>query len=565
MRASELLIPTLRETPANAEVASHQLLLRAGFIRQLGSGLFTWLALGVRVLRKIEAIVREELTARDAQEVLMPVVQPAEFWQESGRWYEMGDDLLRMVDRHERDYCFSPTHEEVMTDLFRNNISSYRQLPCNLFQFTTKFRDEIRPRFGVLRAREFIMKDGYSFHIDEESFEITYRKMHDAYTAILDRIGLDFRAVDADAGLIGDGESHEFHVLAQSGEDELAFSPASDFAANVEKAEAITTEERQPPSKVLTKVATPDVNTIDEVAAHLSVSPANTVKTLIVKGEDELVALVVRGDHELNEFKAAHLDGVLKPLQMGTQEEIHDAVGCLPGSIGPIGLKLTTYVDRAAAQLNDFVCGANDNGFHFVGANWIRDTAVENIVDIRKVVEGDPAPDGSGPLAIRRGIEVGHIFKLGTKYSTSMNATVLDPDGKEVAPMMGCYGFGVTRLVAAIVEQQHDDAGILWPDAVAPFDVHILALGMDRSESVASAANDLYADLQSDGLEVLLDDRDVRPGVKFGDADLIGIPNRVTIGERGLKRGVVEYAYQRGETLELKPAEIATAINNSRS
>ena len=565
MRASELLIPTLRETPANAEVASHQLLLRAGFIRQLGSGLFTWLALGVRVLRKIEAIVREELTARDAQEVLMPVVQPAEFWQESGRWYEMGDDLLRMVDRHERDYCFSPTHEEVMTDLFRNNISSYRQLPCNLFQFTTKFRDEIRPRFGVLRAREFIMKDGYSFHIDEESFEITYLKMHDAYTAILDRIGLDFRAVDADAGLIGDGESHEFHVLAQSGEDELAISPTSDFAANVEKAEAITKEERQPPSQVLTKVATPDVNTIDEVAAHLSVSPANTVKTLIVKGEDGLIALVVRGDHELNEFKAAHLDGVLKPLEMGTQEEIHDAVGCLPGSIGPIGLKLTTYVDRAAAQLNDFVCGANENGFHFVGANWIRDTAVQNIVDIRKVVEGDPAPDGSGPLAIRRGIEVGHIFKLGTKYSTSMNATVLDPDGKEVAPMMGCYGFGVTRLVAAIVEQQHDDAGILWPDAVAPFDVHILALGMDRNESVASAANALYANLLSDGLEVLLDDRDVRPGVKFGDADLIGIPNRVTIGERGLKRGVVEYAYQRGETLDLEPDEIATAINNSRS
>lgn len=565
MRASGLLIPTLRETPANAEVTSHQLLLRAGFIRQLGSGLFTWLPLGVNVLRKIETIVREELVARDAQEVLMPVVQPAEFWQESGRWYEMGDDLLRMVDRHQRDYCFSPTHEEVMTDLFRNNVSSYRQLPCNLFQFTTKFRDEIRPRFGVLRAREFIMKDGYSFHIDEDSFETTYRKMYDAYSAILDRIGLEYRAVDADPGLIGDGDSHEFHVLAGSGEDALALSQSSDYAANVEKAEAISLGERLTASEPLEKIATPNVVTIEQLSNLLDTPPRNTLKTLVVEGDEGLIALVLRGDHQLNEFKAARLPGIVKPLQFASEDDIKSAIRCMPGSIGPVDLPIAVYVDRAAAKLNDFVCGANEDGFHYVGANWERDAALGEEVDIRRVEEGDLAPDGSGPLSIRRGIEVGHIFKLGTKYSKSMNATVLDAEGDDIEPMMGCYGFGVTRLVAAIVEQQHDDAGILWPEAVAPADVHIVALGYDRAETVREVSDSIYTELQKNGFSVLLDDRDVRAGVKFSDADLIGIPHRLTIGQQGLNRGVIEHNYRREKTSELAPEEFIGVMKDTRT
>ena len=543
MKFSELIIPTLREAPADAEVASHVLLVRGGFIRRLASGSYNWLPLGLRVLKNIERIAREELERAGAQEILMPVVQPADLWRESGRWDVMGPELLRLTDRHDREYCVSPTQEEVVTDLFRRVITSYRQLPCNLYHIQTKFRDEIRPRFGLMRAREFIMKDGYSFHLDEESFEETYAAMHACYSAILARIGLDYRAVDADSGSIGDGDSHEFHVLAESGEDEIAYSPESDYAANIEKAEAVALP-NDGAVEPIRRTHTPGSKTIETVARFLDVDTARCVKTLIVHDDSKetgLVALVLRGDHQLNEAKAGRIRGVRRPLEFASQADIEATLGVGVGSIGPVGLSLPIVVDSTAAAMPSFICGANVDDYHYVGANWQRDVAGEvRVADIRNVVEGDPAPDGTGPLNFLRGIEVGHIFKLGTKYSEAMSVTVQDASGRDVVPIMGCYGFGVSRMVAAIVEQCHDKDGIVWPDAVAPFDIHIIALNNTKSAEVQAVAERLHHDLQAAGRAVLFDDRDERPGVKFADADLIGIPNRVTVGDRGLKEGAVE-------------------------
>ena len=562
MRFSNSFIPTLRDIPTNAEVASHILLLRGGFIRQLGSGLYTWLPLGVRVLHKIEKIVREELNKTGAQEVFMPFVQPGDLWKETDRWEHMGPELLRMQDRHENDYCLSPTHEEVITDLFRKNVSSYRQLPCNLYQITTKFRDEIRPRFGVLRSREFVMKDGYSFHIDEESLHKTYVAMHQAYSAILTRLAVDFRSVEADAGVIGDGESREFHVLADAGEDAIAYSRTSSYAANLEKAEAVAIEDSAPASEVLSKVPTPNIRTIKALVDCLNIPIERTVKTLVVQGKDSPIGLILRGDHELNETKAARLPNVLSPLEFTPQSEVSFHVGCNVGSIGPVQLQIPYYVDRSAATLKDFVCGANEDDFHLTGVNWERDEALPDsaIQDLRKAVAGDPAPDGSGPLSILRGIEVGHIFKLGTKYSRSMNASVLDENTASIYLRMGCYGIGITRIAAAVIEQQHDDIGPLWPLEIAPAQVHLVALsGSDRSP-VATAADQVYDQLTTQGIEVLYDDRDERPGVKFADADLIGIPFRITIGERSLKQNKVEYQHQREPKVELTLEQVIPTL-----
>ncbi|MXY56235.1 MAG: proline--tRNA ligase [Gammaproteobacteria bacterium] len=564
MKFSELIIPTLREAPADAEVASHILLVRGGFIRRLASGSYNWLPLGLRVLKNIERIVREELERAGAQEILMPVVQPAELWRESGRWDVMGPELLRLTDRHDREYCVSPTQEEVVTDLFRRVITSYRQLPCNLYHIQTKFRDEIRPRFGLMRAREFIMKDGYSFHLDEESFEATYSAMHACYSAILTRMGLDYRAVDADSGSIGDGESHEFHVLAESGEDKIAYSPMSDYAANVEKAQAVALPGDRS-VEAIQKVHTPGAKTIEAVAEFLGVDARRCVKTLIVHADSDdpgLVALVLRGDHQLNEAKAGRIDGVRRPLEFAGQAEIEAALGVGIGSIGPVELALPMIADSSAASMSGFVCGANADDYHYVGANWQRDVASNvRVADIRNVVEGDPAPDGSGPLSFLRGIEVGHIFKLGTKYSETMGVTVQNASGRDIVPIMGCYGFGVSRMVAAVVEQCHDGDGIVWPDAVAPFDVHVVALNNTKSADVQAVAERLHRDLQAAGLAVLFDDRDERPGVKFADADLIGIPNRVTVGDRGLKQGIVEYR-RRSESgvRRLSPDAVVDAV-----
>ena len=567
MKFSDLIIPTLRDAPADAEIASHILLVRGGFIRRLASGSYNWLPLGLRVLKNIERIAREELERAGAQEILMPVVQPADLWRESGRWDVMGPELLRLTDRHDRDYCVSPTQEEVVTDLFRRVVTSYRQLPCSLYQIQTKFRDEIRPRFGLMRAREFIMKDGYSFHLDEDSFEATYAAMHACYSAILNRIGLDYRAVEADSGSIGDGESHEFHVLAESGEDTIAYSPASDYAANVEKAEAVAVP-GEGSVEPIQRTHTPGAKTIEAVAEFLGVDTARCVKTLIVHADSEdsgLLALVLRGDHQLNEAKAGRIDGVRRPLEFASQADIEAALGVGIGSIGPVGISLPVVADSSAAALSSFVCGANVDDYHYVGANWQRDvTGAVRVADIRNVVEGDPAPDGSGPLQFLRGIEVGHIFKLGTKYSETMGVTVQDASGHDVVPLMGCYGFGVSRIVAAIVEQCHDGDGIVWPDAVAPFDVHIVALNNAKSADVQTVADRLHHELQSAGLAVLFDDRDERPGVKFTDADLIGIPNRVTVGDRGLKEGIVEYR-RRGESdvRKLSPDAVVEALGRT--
>lgn len=564
MKFSELIIPTLREAPTDAEVESHILLVRGGFIRRLASGSYNWLPLGLRVLKNVERIVRDELDRAGAQEILMPVVQPAELWRESGRWNVMGPELLRLADRHGREYCMSPTQEEVVTDLFRRVVTSYRQLPCNLYHIQTKFRDEIRPRFGLMRAREFIMKDGYSFHLDEESFERTYAAMHACYSKILARMELDFRAVEADSGSIGDGESHEFHVLADSGEDRLAFSPASGYAANVEKAAAVAGCDESTVEEIR-KVHTPGAKTIDAVAGFLGVDAARCVKTLIVHADPAdrgLVALVLRGDHQLNEAKASRREGVRRPLEFASQAEIEAALGVGAGSIGPVGLALPVVADPSAAALSSFVCGANADDYHYVGANWRRDvTGPVRVADIRNVVAGDPAPDGSGALKFLRGIEVGHIFKLGTKYSEAMNVTVQNAAGVDVVPIMGCYGFGVSRTVAAIVEQCHDDDGIVWPDAVAPFDVHIVALNNARSGDVQTVADRLHRELRAAGLTVLFDDRDERPGVKFADADLIGIPNRITVGDRGLRKGIVEYRRRsESEVRKLPPDALADAL-----
>lgn len=552
MRASQLLIATVKETPSDAVVISHQLMLRAGLIRKLSSGLYSWLPMGLKVLRKVETIVREEMNAAGAQEVLMPVVQPAELWQESGRWQQYGPELLRIIDRHNNDFCLGPTHEEVITDLIRNEIKSYKQLPANFYQIQTKFRDEIRPRFGVMRSREFIMKDAYSFHNDAASLQETYEVMHAAYTRIFTRLGLEFRPVIADTGSIGGSASHEFHVLADSGEDDIAFSDSSDYAANVEMAEAIAPSgERAAPSAALEKVATPGQHSIDEVSAGLNVPATQIAKTLLVVGETDdtdsnapLVALVVRGDHELNAIKAEKLAGVASPLQFASDEQIQTTIGCKPGSIGPVRLAdkgIEIIVDRAAAHLSDFVCGANEDGFHLTGVNWERDCSLPRIEDIRNVVAGDPSPDGNGVLQIKRGIEVGHIFQLGTKYSQALNATVLNEQGKDQVMLMGCYGIGVTRIIASAIEQNHDDNGIIWPDAIAPFQIALIPLNMQKSEEVAEQSLQLYQQLTEMGYEVLLDDRNERPGVKFADMELMGIPHRIVVGDRGLKNGQLEY------------------------
>lgn len=562
MKYSQSLIPTLRDVPAHAEVVSHILLLRGGFIRQLGSGLYSWLPLGIRVLHKIETIVREEMNKKGAQELLMPFVQPGELWKESDRWEQMGPELLRMQDRHENDYCLSPTHEEVITDLFRKNVSSYRHLPCNLYQVTTKFRDEIRPRFGVLRSREFIMKDGYSFHLDEDSMDQTYTGMYEAYSAILTRLSLDYRAVEADAGVIGDGESREFHVLAESGEDALAYSKNSNYAANLEKAEAVVVGDSGVPSAALTRVSTPDIKTINALVEFLDIPIEKTVKSLIVNGANSLIALILRGDHELNVTKASRLPNVQRPLKFASVSDIRAHIGCGVGSIGPVNLEIPFYVDRSAASLNDFVCGTNVDDYHFTGVNWHRDQALptEAIRDLRQVVEGDPAPDGSGALSIQRGIEVGHIFKLGTKYSRSMDASVLDENGATVYPLMGCYGIGITRLAAAAVEQRHDEFGPLWPLEIAPAQVHLVALNVPRSSTVRKVADQIYSQLTTQGIEVLYDDRDERPGVKFADADLIGIPHRIVIGERGLKENSAEYQYRRDPKTQLNLEQVVPTL-----
>jgi prolyl-tRNA synthetase len=568
MRASRLLIPTLKETPADADIPSHRFMLRAGLIRRLAAGIYTWLPLGLRVLRKVETIIREELDRSGAQEVLMPFVQPAELWQESNRWEQMGPEMLRLKDRHQRDFCLGPTHEEVITDIVRREVQSYKQLPCNLYQINLKFRDEIRPRFGVMRAREFTMKDGYSFHIDEASFEATYAEMHACYGRILSRIGLDFRAVLADTGNIGGSTSHEFQVLASSGEDRIAFSDASDYAANVEKAEALApANSAAEGTATLEKVATPGQHTIEQITAFFGIAASQTLKTLIVVGTEGLVALVLRGDHELNEIKAQKLPGVGAPLTFATEPMIRASVACGVGSLGPIGLNLPTYVDRSARTMVDFVCGANDDGFHYRGANWRRDVGVaaERVVDLRNVVDGDPSPDGKGKLSITRGIEVGHIFQLGRKYSETLGANVLDQDGSTKTLIMGCYGMGVTRLVGAIIEQCHDDDGIVWPQSVAPFTVHIVALNYAKSDGVRATADRLLAEFEAAGIETLLDDRDERPGVKFADADLIGIPHRIVIGERNLKAGQVEYRTRRSAdtlnvTVDTVTAHVRAAI-----
>ncbi len=563
MRASQFLIATLKETPADAEVISHQLMLRAGMIRKLASGLYSWLPMGLRVLRKVENIVREEMDRSGAQEVMMPVVQPAELWQESGRWEQYGPELLRIGDRHNRSFCLGPTHEEVITDLIRNEIKSYKQLPANFYQVQTKFRDEIRPRFGVMRSREFVMKDAYSFHNDQASLQETYDVMHGTYTRIFTRLGLDFRPVIADTGSIGGSGSHEFHVLANSGEDDIAFSNTSNYAANVEMAEALAPQgERPAASQDMETVATPNVHSIEEVCAFFSCSAAQTLKTLIVYGEKTeeqekapLIALVIRGDHELNDIKAEKVPGIAKPLSFASEEDIKATIACGTGSIGPQGLSIRTVVDRSAAHCSDFICGANQDGFHLKGVNWERDLPLGEVADIRNVVEGDLSPDGEGTLLIRRGIEVGHIFQLGTKYSEAMNATVLNENGKEQVMTMGCYGIGVTRVVASAIEQNHDDKGIIWPDSIAPFQVAIVGMNMQKSDQVRDKAEELYHALSQRGLDVLLDDRNERPGVKFADMELMGIPHRIVVGDRGLDKGMLEYKHRRAESSEDIPVD----------
>ena len=549
MRASRYLIATLKETPSDAEVISHQLMLRAGMIRKLASGLYTWLPMGLRVLRKVERIVREEMDKVEAQEVLMPAIQPAELWEESGRWQEYGGELLRVKDRHNRDFCVGPTHEEVITDLVRNELSSYKSLPATFYQIQTKFRDERRPRFGIMRSREFLMKDAYSFHIDHASLDETYQLMYQAYTNIFNRFGLNFRAVQADSGSIGGSASHEFHVLAESGEDDIAFSTESNFAANIEMAEALApTGERAQATKALEEVATPDQKTIEEISSLLNINANTIVKTLIVNGvENEegntpLIALVLRGDHTLNEIKAEKIDGVASPLTFASDEAVKEATACAIGSLGPVNLNLRTVVDRSAAHLADFVCGANKEGTHLTGANWERDCPLGEIVDLRNIVEGDPSPDGIGAIEIKRGIEVGHIFKLGNKYSTAMNASVLDVNGKASIMEMGCYGIGVSRVVASSIEQNNDENGIIWPDAIAPFHIAIIPINMHKSEAVAEQCEAFYKELSDLGYDVLLmDEPKARLGGMLADVELIGIPHRIVIGDRGLKEGMVEY------------------------
>lgn len=542
MRASQFHLSTTRETPSDAEIASHQLMLRGGYIRRLGSGLYSWMPIGIRVLRKIEAIVREEMNKAGALEILMPSVQPADLWEESGRWGKFGPELLRLTDRHNREFCLGPTHEEVITDIARRDIKSYKQLPLNFYQIQTKFRDETRPRFGVMRSREFIMKDAYSFNIDEASLQASFDAMHNAYCAIFDRMGLTYRAVEADSGSIGGAQSREFHVLADSGEDAVVYATQGDYAANIEKAAAVCTTKRAQATQEMQRVETPGVHTIDDLAKHLQVSADQCLKTLLVKGsEDPVVALVLRGDHQLNEIKAEHLPEVAEPLTMADANLIKAAANCDAGSIGPVGLSIPVIADADAACMSDFVCGANSNGQHITGVNWERDLAEPTIRDIRNVVEGDPNPAGEGTLKIVRGIEVGHIFQLGDTYSQAMNATVLDENGKPSKLMMGCYGIGVTRVAAAAIEQNNDDKGIIWPMSIAPFEVAICPVNMVKSDDVKAAAEKLYQELRDAGVDVLFDDRPLRPGAMFADMELIGIPHRFVISDKLLANNEVEY------------------------
>jgi len=567
MRLSQYPINTVKESPAEAEIVSHKLMLRAGLIRRLASGLYSWLPMGLRTLHKVETIVREEMNRAGALELVMPVVQPAELWQESRRWVDYGPELLRFKDRHQRDFVAGPTHEEVITDIARRELKSYRQLPVNFYQIQTKFRDEVRPRFGVMRAREFIMKDAYSFHVDEMSLKEGYRAMYEAYTRIFTRTGLTFRAVKADSGAIGGDVSQEFHVLASSGEDAIAFSDEGDYAANLDAAAALPPEQpRAAASKALDKVSTPGVRTIDELTRFLHIAPTECVKTLLVDGvDDSVVALVVRGDHELNAVKAQKLPGVIAPLRMAAAERISRLTGTAPGFLGPVGLKVSKlYVDHSALGLADFVCGANEKDAHLRGVNWERDVPGAVAADLRNVVEGDPSPSGQGRLKIARGIEVGHIFQLGRKYSIPMKAFVLDESGQEVAMFMGCYGIGVTRIVAAAIEQNHDERGIIWPDPIAPFTVALVPLNLQRSPRVREAADRLYAELTAAGIEVLYDDRDARPGVKFADAELLGIPHRVVVGDRGLEAGTLEYRHRRDSHSSDFPAAEAVEYLRSR-
>ena len=558
MRLSQYPISTLKEVPGDAEVVSHQLMLRAGLIRRLAAGLYVWLPMGLRALKKVEQIVREEMNRAGALELCMPTVQPAELWVESGRWTKYGPELLRFKDRHERDFVYGPTHEEVITDIARRELRSYKQLPVNFYQIQFKFRDEIRPRFGVMRAREFIMKDAYSFHTDEASLAEGYRLMYDAYTRIFTRMGLKFRAVQADGGSIGGDTSQEFHVLADSGEDAIVISDGDGYASNLETAATLApAAPRAPAAEPLTKVPTPNARTIAEVSALLGVSPAQCVKTLLVEGSDgDVVALVIRGDHELNAVKSQKLDGVASPLRMAGAERIRAASGAEPGFIGPIGFKGKVYVDHAAAHLADFVCGANEKDMHYRGVNWGRDLADPQSVDIRNAQAGDPSPTGRGTLQIVRGIEVGHIFQLGRLYSAAMNASVLDEQGKALTMFMGCYGIGVTRVVAAAIEQNHDANGIIWPAAIAPFQVILVPINYQKSARVQETADALYRDFNAAGIDVLLDDRDARPGVKFADSELLGIPHRIVIGERTLAAGNLEYRHRREtESTEIPAAD----------
>ncbi|NCF74259.1 MAG: proline--tRNA ligase [Gammaproteobacteria bacterium] len=557
MRFSEFGLTTLKEVPADAEIVSHKLMLRAGLIRRLASGLFTWMPLGLRVLRKVEAVVREEMDRAGALELLMPAVQPAELWQESGRWDKYGPLLLRMTDRHDRDYCFGPTHEEVITDVARRELRSYKQLPVNFYQIQTKFRDEIRPRFGVMRSREFIMKDAYSFDLDQSGLEASYARMHTAYTAIFERLGLKFRVVDADSGEIGGSRSQEFHVLADSGEDAIAYSDEDNYASNIETAATSPDGiETAPPTADMEKIPTPGVKTIEALSQFLNVTAEQTLKTLIVEGTDGPVALVLRGDHELNAVKAQKIAGVASPLTMASPESVVKATGCGPGFVGPVGLEIPVFYDHATIGMSDSVCGGNEKDMHYTGVNFGRDIETPETVDLRNVMAGDRTPGGRGTLSIARGIEVGHIFQLGTKYSEAMDATVQNPDGRNQVMSMGCYGIGITRIVGAAIEQNHDDAGIIWPAPLAPFDVVLVPINMHRSDDVKAAAEALYTELKEKGYEVLLDDRNARPGVMFADAELIGIPHRLVISDRGLAAGELEYRHRSdAESRNLKREE----------
>lgn len=569
MRATEYLIATQKETPADAVVISHQLMLRAGMIRKSASGLYSWLPMGLRVLRKVEKIVREEMDKAGAQEVLMPVVQPAELWIESGRWEQFGAELTRFTDRHNNAFCLGPTHEESITDLVRNNISSYKQLPATFYQIQTKFRDEVRPRFGVMRAREFLMKDAYSFHLSQQSLQQTYDAMYRTYCNIFDRLGLNYRAVLADTGAIGGTGSHEFHVLADSGEDDIAFSDSSDYAANIEMAEALAPPPSAEPQAAMQKVATPTQKSIEEVSAFLAVPAERTLKTLIVLGEAvedktaPLVALVLRGDHALNEVKAGKLPGVASPLTLAPEARVADELGAQTGSLGPIGLDILTYVDRAAAACTNFVCGANETGYHLTNANWPTD-ADHRTADLRNVQRGDPSPCGNGRIEIKRGIEVGHIFQLGDQYSNAMGASVLNESGKEQTLIMGCYGIGVSRMVAAAIEQNNDANGILWPDAIAPFQVAIVPVNLHKSDQVRECAETLYRQLHAEGIDALfMDEPKARLGVLLADIELIGIPHRIVIGDRGLNDGLVEYKARREPTSEnIRIDDILTSLKS---